>query len=181
MKKYPGGIAACSRWLSAVCETTGSRAGDYVPRAGAPAFLSRTSGARPCSEPLRGSESLPVSGGFANDAQPPATSCNPSGIKRTCVRDAPFIHSPGRGTSLFGRAPGPLPVNPCRCPGSERFLPVVSQNPLYHRLQAVIPPGIKGAYPVWIRVSPKRLSTQSASGCATWSCSPSNYPGNRCV
>ncbi len=24
-------------------------------------------------------------------------------------------------------------------------LPVVSQNPLYHRLQAVIPPGIKGA------------------------------------
>ncbi len=70
----PGGIAACSRWLSAVCETAGGWNQRFRAPAGAPA-------------------------------------------------------------SLGGRR------DPCRGPETERFLPVVSQEPLHHRLQAAIPPG----------------------------------------
>ncbi len=47
------------------------------------------------------------------------------------------LRAPGRGTSVFGRAPGPLSgvlVKNVSC----RWW---SQNPLYHRIQAVIPFG----------------------------------------
>jgi hypothetical protein len=70
----PGGIAACSRWLSAFCETTGHWNRDFAPRQGCQRFRLALLASTPAG--VRKLE-LPT-GGVANYAQPPATCGDPS-------------------------------------------------------------------------------------------------------
>jgi hypothetical protein len=70
----PGGIAACSRWLSVVCDTTGRKSRSPDPGWGPSAWLAPHSGC--------GILHL-LSGGIANYAQPPATSGDPFRDQRT--------------------------------------------------------------------------------------------------
>src|SRR5580658_5952207 len=75
-RRIPEGIAACSRWLSEVCETTGNRREQSNPGRDSSATDAQT------LEPLPGfGVEVSFSGGVAEIAPPPATSGNPSGIQ----------------------------------------------------------------------------------------------------
>ena len=77
---HPGGMTACSRWLSVFCDTTGKRPATFL-------HPGRGASERPCYNsrpnrwhPSRVHSGHTLTGGIAKDAQPPATSCHPSGI-----------------------------------------------------------------------------------------------------
>jgi hypothetical protein len=69
-----GGIATCSRWLSGSCDTTGTNCFFIGPRMGS----QRSPTA--CWDPFGVRRNRTYTGGIAKNAQPPATSYNPSGI-----------------------------------------------------------------------------------------------------
>ena len=70
----PGGVAACSRWWSVVCDTTGKGPKESGPRQGSKLFHQRAGTPSGCVSIFM------ASGGVANNAPPPATSYDPSGI-----------------------------------------------------------------------------------------------------